>query len=62
MNLGYTQETNKTLNVYGVLSEIEILMTEKDEINEKSILQIDINNPTTKIVKIVWKAKDNTKN
>lgn len=35
------------------MSEIEILMSEPDEINEKSMLQIDITNPTSKVVKII---------
>jgi hypothetical protein len=38
VNLGYTRETNKAINKTGVMSEIEILMGEPDEINEKSML------------------------
>ena len=46
------------MNITGVMSEIEILMSEPDEINEKSMLQIEISNPTRKIVKIIGKSKD----
>lgn len=53
MDLGYTSETSKTLNITGLMSEITILMREGDEINEKSMLQIAITNPTSKIVKII---------
>jgi hypothetical protein len=38
VNLGYTRETNNAMNITGVMSEIEILMGEPDEINEKSML------------------------